>query len=564
VAQVRHTVTAPGKEPVEFFAPEGASDADLQQLASQALASTFPQETFVTPVLDAATRKSLERAPAKLTQDEILSRQGDLTAPEPTLADAAVDRIRETLVGWGMDPYAAQREASNIASGASFLPGPGTAVAFDDARIAAKEGRYGAAAGNALAGLLDVAPGVGKGASALAMFLGRNAKTANLDLLRKAEQMAEQGADPGRILRETGWFKQHGDWKYEISDQPLKLNMENLPKWGEKVPLRNVVSHPELEAAYPEEFAAVKFQKETNPEYGGSWNDHEGVLRSKYLSDEQMRSITAHELQHFVQDNEGFARGGTVPRAEPDLTDPEYLKLKPEWERLSAEYNRLRTPGPDYDLEASDAIGDQVEDVWGQMELASNKPRYMDVAGEVEARNVQARLRGSEDQRRLRAPWSTQEVPDHLQVVTRRDGIAPISADPPGTVPTESVFKAYTDESGQPLRLYHGGDQQIHEVRSDWYGDDRGMNMFPNSFFMTPDREMAATYGDEITEAHAQITNPYVVDSADKWEFLERFEDPAPELKKMGYDGAIIKADDGGPDEFVIFDPKQFRRASSR
>lgn len=97
MANVRHLVTPPGKAPVEFFAPSGASDAELQQLASAALAAKYPSDSFVTPVLDAGTRKSLERP---LTQDEILASQGGMSAPVPTLGQSSTASRPRSRRNW--------------------------------------------------------------------------------------------------------------------------------------------------------------------------------------------------------------------------------------------------------------------------------------------------------------------------------------------------------------------------------------------------------------------------------------------------------------------------------
>lgn len=486
MGQMRYIVTAPGKEPVEFFVPDGADDAQLRQLASRALASTFPRETFVTPILDAAARKTLERAPRKLTQDEILSQQGGLSAPEPTLANAAVDRIRETMTGWGMDPYIAQREAENIASGLQFLPGPGTATAADDARIAAEEGRYGAAGGNALAAGLDILPGVGKGASALAMFLGRSAKTANLDFLRKAEQMAEQGADKRQIWDETGWFKgADNQWRFEISDEKLKVKD---PKAGAQVaraagkaklkelgykdwtdvpagsddwravqasindaweaneggqPLSDVLSHPELEAAgYPniERMTAAPLTAgQGNGRYLPVQNQIQWKKSGRTAEDK--RSTVAHELQHGIQNYEGFSGGAQVGSAGSYEGGAHYTSAVGHRDHIQKLLD---------DPNVSDISKIQLRRMLPKAEeeiaRAAQYEGYRRVAGEVEARNVQRRLTMTPEERAATPPWETQDIPDEEQFNVWGGNIAsdaPLSADPAGTVPTASALEAF-------------------------------------------------------------------------------------------------------------------------
>lgn len=444
MAQVRHTVTAPGKAPVDFYADENANDGQLQQLAAQALAGAFPNESFITPVLDAGTRKSLERAPRKLTQDEILERQGELTTSPDTFRSRDIAGLTSVLSGLGFGDQAIDKSSQFVNDIYDWTPVGSVEAGFEAAEDAGA-GRYLDATGNAIMAGLDLVPEVGQGASALAMFLGRNAKTANLDMLRKAEQMAEQGAPRDQILRETGWFNQHGDWKFEISDERLGINHENLPKFGEKVPLRNVVSHPELEAAYPEAWQGLKFKKNNDPTAHGSWVDNGigGLVTSKYLSDDQTRGTVAHELQHFVQSLEGFPQGASPSYSLTQrFSGDEAARVRQEYsDALEERFNRLDADEMDPALPALEQRINELEAKLKTLDLPEREA-YLRVAGETEARNTQARLRGTERQRDQLAPWDTQEFPDEKQFIIR---------DRAGTVQSSADFTPYTDETGNPL-----------------------------------------------------------------------------------------------------------------
>ena len=52
---------------------------------------------------------------------------------------------------------------------------------------------------------------------------GRNAATANLEALERAEQMETDGGSVGEIYRETGWFRgADGQWRFEIDDSSMR------------------------------------------------------------------------------------------------------------------------------------------------------------------------------------------------------------------------------------------------------------------------------------------------------------------------------------------------------
>jgi hypothetical protein len=144
---------------------------------------------------------------------------------------------RAQTPGYNEYASAAAREMVPMAAGA--FPVLGEAVDASMGARALQEGRYGDAAlhGAGLAlpfasgPMLNAGLGMAAGAGILA---GKGAKTADLHALSLAEQMAEQGADAGKIWEETGWWvptpngpmPPGGAPRYEIPDPlpnvPLK------------------------------------------------------------------------------------------------------------------------------------------------------------------------------------------------------------------------------------------------------------------------------------------------------------------------------------------------------
>lgn len=60
---------------------------------------------------------------------------------------------------------------------------------------------------------------------AFQMFAGPLAKTANKEMLKKAQNMLDEGVDRAKIWADTGWFKDVDDkWKFEIDDSAAKYS----------------------------------------------------------------------------------------------------------------------------------------------------------------------------------------------------------------------------------------------------------------------------------------------------------------------------------------------------
>lgn len=270
---------------------------------------------------------------------------------------------------------------------------------------------------NDVIGALDIgsnligAPGAAgvAGAGVKAIFAGVGAKTANLAKLAQAEKMVAKGVSREQIWNETGWFKGADEkWRFEIPDDNLSvrkgygagIEFGAGESWGRHAPK---IEHPDLTAAYPGkmDYLAhdVKIQRGAEPS-GRFMPEGAGRNEEYYYSDKpvlptlfveaptarQARSISSHELQHRVQGEERFA-----PGANPQMYHNEL------W-------------GETHDR---NKLAEMMHDM------------YRRTAGEVEARNVQARLNMTPEQRRATAPWVTQDVPDAEQVIRAFGSWAP-------------------------------------------------------------------------------------------------------------------------------------------
>jgi hypothetical protein len=234
----------------------------------------------------------------------------------------------------------------------------------------------------------------------LAIFAGPLAKTADLQALQTAQTMAKQGHDAESIWNKTGWF-QGGDqkWRSEIPDTTATVKSQRNSTAGD------IVNHPDLFAAYPD---LAKTEMRTNiggvgtsggyspggwpegmsePDIKSAveaatgrpaedmfssprdiWRPPEQInANAQTMSD--LRTTSLHELQHAVQEREGFAPGGSP--------------------------------------------NDFLDQFGGDYQPAFRK--YQQLPGEVEARNVEARSGMTPDQLRENPPWLTSDVSEMLR-----------------------------------------------------------------------------------------------------------------------------------------------------
>lgn len=242
------------------------------------------------------------------------------------------------------------------------------------------------------------------GLAGKAIFGGAMAKTANLKMLGKARDMEGSGsswAQSHKILDETGWSRgADGKWRFEIPDDHMKATIpytsgRSLKDNG----LGDLIKHPQLAEAYPGLMNELQISMKRHPglspvEPTGGHNPNLHSIFVEANTASSARDAAAHELQHVVQDFEGFAPGANpniiVKMLKKDLTERGITpdKFDPEkWKQLSESVNQ-----------------------------AAFKT-YQKHAGEVESRNVESRLKLSPEERRIFPPDYTQDVPFRDQII---------------------------------------------------------------------------------------------------------------------------------------------------
>lgn len=157
--------------------------------------------------------------------------------------------------------------------------------------------------------LSDLVPA--KGAAALphaaGIFIGPKAKTWNAAMAAKAAELLKQGHSAESVRRVTGThFGADGLPRQEISDAASVLRRFSSPNAST---VAETLDHPELVAAYPELAKKIKVKINKAPDETGMY--HNGGIQIDAPDESSAKSLLLHEIQHGIQEAEGFARGGS-------------------------------------------------------------------------------------------------------------------------------------------------------------------------------------------------------------------------------------------------------------
>lgn len=283
---------------------------------------------------------------------------------------------------------------------------------------------------------------------AAGVFGGRLAKGADLTALKQAEKMAAGGADRKSIWDQTGWFKGSDDkWRFEIPDYHSQMNQRwhdaGVPNY-EASKIAGQLWHDDLYKAYPDLRHITGLTEKTAGE-GGSYmspamrGSGEETIAIQAPNAPAARSVALHEMQHAIQEREGFARGGN-PGMFKQGEDAQLARTALSYRRELEGLDPKLTPKQKDDIVrkryedagAADwfppqAARDIAHDVEGNpadtlqrvmalygtdVSVGGFTPRqlYRELPGEIEARNVQSRRDMTPAELRARPPWETEDI----------------------------------------------------------------------------------------------------------------------------------------------------------
>ena len=219
------------------------------------------------------------------------------------------------------------------------------------------------------------------------VFIGPGAKTWNAADAGRAKVMADAGTDARQVWSETGtWKGPDGMWRQEVSDERAgvrlgqQLDALGLDKLG------SVIDHRELYKSYPDlKNINTRFNQTAGAgsfyaprEYAQYLEMPQSTGLGAKATPKQANSVAIHEMQHAVQQKEGWAKGGSTESFG------------------SIPFTEAKNAG---------LIGKNLSDVQIKYQL------YRRLAGEAEARATQARIPLDATQRRAMFPEDSYDVP---------------------------------------------------------------------------------------------------------------------------------------------------------
>jgi hypothetical protein len=276
--------------------------------------------------------------------------------------------------------------------------------------------------------LAEWALGNGMGMSGMALtFIGKNAANWNPVKAAEAEKMLNAGVDPAQVWKDhlIGRMPDKSLFS-EIDDSGAKFNLNNAPldAYGaQEMPIYDALNHNNLQKEYPdlESLSALHYPSEQYR--GASFDPKDKVITFGHEAMNQGKSVSLHELQHAVQEKEGWTRGGS-PGMFPDVSEKKKLlgdaniltrmymhtgdiksakelfikKIGREPEYFSESY-ALSGHHPDTFLKERDA-------------LLSPEENYQRLTGEAQARATQDRMNMGMQQRRDTYPLAGGKLSD--------------------------------------------------------------------------------------------------------------------------------------------------------
>ncbi|MFQ6341367.1 LPD23 domain-containing protein [Campylobacter sp. VTCC 70190] len=130
--------------------------------------------------------------------------------------------------------------------------------------------------------------------------------------LKVAKELEAKGKSEIQIWESTGWYKDKDKkWKFEISQKGGELQTkDNFGRPYKREWLVKILKDDELFSAYPQlKLMRVIEDKKLGAGVGGAYDYETKDIYIKNLQGKDVKTILYHEIQHAVQDIEGFGYG---------------------------------------------------------------------------------------------------------------------------------------------------------------------------------------------------------------------------------------------------------------
>jgi len=229
----------------------------------------------------------------------------------------------------------------------------------------------------------------------------------------------------------TGFAKAEGKFsnladkmpRFEISDKGAEaidlITARNLADMGinkqPRMKLKDILNHEELYKQYPE-LKDISVTLNNNLDSGAQYMHMGGVVPQIVVNPrkiQEMGSTLLHEIQHAIQEKEGFARGGSLESisSSSDRALARIKFLNSELSRLAKEMDTVKGTAAEKELGAEyDAAMAEKMNLWDEATTFPYR-KYRNLAGEIEARDVSARMGFTPEQRMRTGPYTSEDIP---------------------------------------------------------------------------------------------------------------------------------------------------------
>lgn len=224
----------------------------------------------------------------------------------------------------------------------------------------------------------------------------------NLDVAKKMEAENKSAKD---IFIATGWEKGvDNEWKYDMQEGVVEFKNKKSGKASE------VLNYPELFKAYPKA-KDINITFMNSDKFEGMYiRSKNRIMLSNSLSDSELKSTLLHEVQHFIQNEEGFAVGGTAQ------TIKDLYNERIKFEKNFSVKKVLRDIKDALFGSKKKSVKDDLNKL-SKLVNKSDEELYKSIAGEVEAFNVEKRSKMTAEERKAQPMSETAENPEGGQII---------------------------------------------------------------------------------------------------------------------------------------------------
>ena len=349
------------------------------------------------------------------------------------------------------------------------------------------------------------------------MFVGERGATeadkaeevsTRLDNLSVARRMEEAKKDAKTIKMATGWERgSDGKWRYETSD----IKPKPFEEWMDKKNLKLgdiIDSDSGLFEMYPElkDFKVTRGKgKSTNAAiYTGlgkieinfsKFKPYMSIPSNREKIDGILHRVINHEIQHAIQDSEGFAQGVSPNAFRPDAPIGKLREMEEADGRMVERYNAMSYT--EKALGEGVRLKERILENRKEYNALASKYRfgmdgYTRAAGEVEARNTEKRIGMTEEERRASLASETEDVAREDQILLGVD-----NAD--GEVNTGSV---------REHRVYHGSGADFDAFDHSHMGEGEGAQAYGWGTYVTEVEGIGKTYANATAHNYNKALRP--------------------------------------------------------